>query len=88
MMNDRSDKVFVDSNMIIFAADFKNANVFEWINELYQNIYIHKEVYNELLFPSVKKAVDKLIASGEWIFLIRNLSHHYHQSSRKFINNG
>ena len=68
MMNDRSDKVFVDSNMIIFAADFKNANVFEWINELYHNVYIHKEVYNELLFPSVKKAVDELIASGEWIF--------------------
>lgn len=68
MMNDRSDKVFVDSNMIIFAADFKNANVFEWINELYHNVYIHKEVYNELLFSSVKKAVDELIASGEWIF--------------------
>lgn len=85
-MNDRSDKVFVDSNMIIFAADFKNANVFEWINELYHNVYIHKEVYNELLFPSVKKAVDELIASGEWIFFDqRNLPHHYHQSSRKFI---
>lgn len=66
MMSDCSDKVFVDSNMIIFAADFQQANVFDWINELYQNVYIHKEVYNELLFPSVKNTVDGLIASGKW----------------------
>lgn len=66
MMNNRSDKVFIDSNMIIFAADFQQANVFDWINELYQNVYIHKEVYNELLFPSVKNTVDGLIASGKW----------------------
>ncbi len=66
MMSNRSDKVFIDSNMIIFAADFQQANVFEWINELYQNVYIHKEVYNELLFPSVKNTIDGLIAGGKW----------------------
>lgn len=57
MMSDRSDKVFIDSNMIIFAADFQQADVFEWINKLYNNVYIHKDVYNELLFPSVKNTV-------------------------------
>lgn len=66
MMSNRSDKVFIDSNMIIFAADFQQANVFDWINELYQNVYIHKEVYNELLFPSVKNTIDGLIAGGKW----------------------
>lgn len=68
MISDRSDKVFIDSNMIIFAADFQQADVFEWINKLYNNVYIHKDVYNELLFPSVKNTVDGLIASGKWLF--------------------
>lgn len=66
-MSERAGKVFVDSNMIIFAAEFRRADVFAWINQLYGDIYIHADVYEELLFPTVKAKVDNLIDDGSWI---------------------
>lgn len=66
MMIERTDKVFIDSNMIIYAADFQRADVFEWMNQLYSNIYIHTDVYRELLFSSVKEQVNRLIDRGDW----------------------
>lgn len=65
-MINRPKKVFIDSNMIIFAADFRKENVFEWMSKLYEEIYIHSEVYNEILILETQKKVDTLINSGEW----------------------
>lgn len=40
----RKGKVFIDANIIIHAGSFQKADVFHWINQLYEEIYIHIEV--------------------------------------------
>lgn len=57
----------MDSNMIFYASSFKKENIFDWINQLYSNIYIHIEVYNELLNAEMKRTVNTYIESNQWI---------------------
>lgn len=64
-MTDSTQKVFIDSNMLIFAADFQKENVLEWMDKLYDNIYIHVDVYNELLTSSIKNTVDSFVAEKQ-----------------------
>ncbi len=37
----RKGKVFIDANVIIYAHVFERADIFQWINDLYEEIYIH-----------------------------------------------
>ncbi|WP_322905320.1 hypothetical protein [Paenibacillus campi] len=41
--------------------------MFQWINNLYEEIYIHIEVLKELQVASVKKKVEHFIDSGQWM---------------------
>lgn len=66
MMISTSNKVFIDSNMLIFAAEFQKENVFEWMNNLYDIIYIHIDVYNELITSSIKDIVDSFVVEQQW----------------------
>lgn len=60
------EPVFIDANIIIHAASFRQANVFDWINSLYGQILIHVEVLNELKTSSVRDKVDAFINDGKW----------------------
>jgi hypothetical protein len=40
--------------------------VFSWIDSLYEEIYIHQEVLEELLISDVRKIVEGYIAQGQW----------------------
>lgn len=62
----RSGKVFVDANILIHAATFKSADVFSWIDSLYEDIYVHQEVLDELLISDVKQRVQGYIDFGRW----------------------
>lgn len=62
----REGKAFIDANVIIHANVFERADVFQWINDLYEEIYIHIEVLNELKVSSVKKKVIQFVESGQW----------------------
>ncbi|MBO2946122.1 hypothetical protein JJQ72_19275 [Paenibacillus sp. F411] len=62
----RNGKVFVDANILIHAATFKSADVFSWIDSLYEDIYIHQEVLDELLISDVRKKVQSYIDQGKW----------------------
>lgn len=66
-MTKRSEKVFIDSNMIIFAAAYKKDDVFDWINQLYSDVYIHIDVYHELLISEICGKVDEQIRANNWI---------------------
>lgn len=66
MLMMREGKVFVDANILIHAATFKSANVFSWIDSLYDEIYIHQEVLDELLISDVRKIVEGYIDRGQW----------------------
>lgn len=61
------EPVFIDANIIIHAASFRRADVFDWLNRLYGRILIHIEVLEELKISSVREKVDALIAEGKWI---------------------
>lgn len=66
-MTDSPQKVFIDSNMLIFAANFQKENVLEWMDNLYENIYIHIEVYNELLTSAIKNTVVSFVTEKQWL---------------------
>ncbi len=70
MMSNSIQKVFIDSNMLIFAVDFQKNNILEWMNLLYDDIYIHIEVYNELLTSSIKKLSVLLLMKNNGLYLI------------------
>lgn len=60
------EPVFIDANIIIHAASFRQADVFDWLNRLYGRILIHVEVLEELKISSVREKVDVLIAEDRW----------------------
>lgn len=62
----RKGKVFIDANILIHAASYQSADVFQWINELYEEIYIHKMVLDELRISSVRQKVESYIEQGAW----------------------
>ncbi|UJF33926.1 PIN domain-containing protein [Paenibacillus hexagrammi] len=66
MKTNRNGKVFVDANILIHAATFKSADVFSWIDSLYEDIYIHQEVLDELLVSDVRKKVQGYLDQGTW----------------------
>lgn len=63
-MNRTTDRVFIDTNMLFFAMQYKKEDVFTWFNALYENIWIHVEVLNELL--TGKNRVLQEINQGNW----------------------
>ena len=63
----RRGKAFIDANIIIHAESFKKADVFQWIHDLYEEIYIHKTVLNELKLPSAYEKVKGFITEGKWV---------------------
>lgn len=65
-------KVFIDANIIIYAETFEKEDVFDWINQLYDEIYIHKEVLDELLIPALKQKINNFIEKGHWILFDPN----------------
>lgn len=65
-MTNSSNKVFIDSNMLIFAAEFQKDNVLKWMDTLYENVFIHIDVYNELLTSSIKHTVSSFIQENQW----------------------
>lgn len=60
------EPVFIDANIIIHAASFRQADVFDWLNRLYGRIIIHIEVLEELKISSVREKIEVLIAEGKW----------------------
>lgn len=61
----RKGRVFLDTNIINFAIVYKRANVLEWINNLYDEIYIHISVLNELITNRIY--AEQQIKDGNWI---------------------
>lgn len=63
-MTKRLGKVFIDANIINYAIAYKKHDVFAWINNLYEEIYIHQAVLDELL--TNKKIAQGYIDKNIW----------------------
>ena len=63
-MNRRYDRAFLDTNMILFAVQYRKENVFSWFNQLYNDLWIHIDVLNELLIG--RDHVQKELDTGRW----------------------
>ena len=60
-------KTFIDANILFYINDFRRYAVDEWLEQLYDTIYIHKEVLEELKLGKVKNFYqDKLEHSLQW----------------------
>lgn len=64
-MMKRLGKVFIDANMINYAVAYNRDNVFDWINGLYEEIYIHQAVLDELLLN--QNVAQGYIDTGKWL---------------------
>lgn len=60
------EAAIVDANMLNYAYKVGFVDVFGWFNRLYSKIYIHQEVLNEILEPSVKRKVVGFIDDKIW----------------------
>ena len=69
-MTNRARKVFIDPNMLMFAAEFQQADIFSWLDQLYAEIYVHQEVLNELILPKVRGQVERYIERDKWQLVI------------------
>lgn len=65
-MNKRLGKVFVDTNILLHADMYHHDNIFDWIDELYEEVYIHQMVLEEILSANAKKKVTQYIDEGRW----------------------
>jgi len=63
-VNRRKARVFIDTNMLIFAMQYHKENVFEWIELLYGNVWIHMSVLAELL--QGRAIVEREIRQRNW----------------------
>ena len=65
-MNKRGGKVFVDANILVYADAYQADDVFHWIHQLYDQVYIHKMVLDELLQSRVRQKVQSYLDSNQW----------------------
>ncbi|MCT3282400.1 hypothetical protein C6Y11_07495 [Lactiplantibacillus pentosus] len=63
-MNRRTERVFIDTNMLFFATQYRRDDVFSWFNQLYGNIWIHVDVLEEML--EHRNRVLSEINAGRW----------------------
>lgn len=64
----RNGKTFIDSNILIYGESFQKADVFCWIHNMYESIYIHKTVLDELITGKAREKVTDLIdKDNHWI---------------------
>lgn len=61
----RLGKVFIDTNIINYAIGFRDADIFAWIKEIYETIYIHQSVLDELVIN--KHIAQKYIDQKDWL---------------------
>ena len=67
MNSTENSDVFLDSNMIIYISNFKKYDVVTWLNALYNKVYVHTQVLDELLYSELKDFCNKQIELGNWI---------------------
>jgi rRNA-processing protein FCF1 len=65
-MTMRKGKVFIDANIIKYATDYQKMDVFSWINALYEEIYIHQSVLEELVVTSLRQKAEEMLQSKQW----------------------
>lgn len=65
-MNKRQGIVFIDANMINYAAAYQRDDVFLWMNDLYEEIYVHRAVWDELLVSSVRTKIEAMLRQEKW----------------------
>lgn len=59
--------VFLDANMIIYISQFKKYDVATWLNTLYNRIYVHIEVLDELRLAQARDLCTTQIELSNWI---------------------
>lgn len=65
-MTIRKGKVIIDTNLLMQALDYRKSNVFDWIDQVYENIYVHMEVVNEFQIESERKSILEVIEVMGW----------------------
>lgn len=62
----RKGKAIIDTNLLMHALDYRKYDVFDWIDHVYENIYIHIEVVDEFKIESERMSILKVIKDKGW----------------------
>lgn len=62
----RDGIVFLDANILIHADRYDSDNVFVWLEQVYDDIYIHNEVFKEIQNKELKLFVQSKFDDKSW----------------------
>lgn len=68
----RKGKVIIDTNLPMQALDFRKYDVFDWIDNVNEDIYIYIEVVNEFRVESERKSILGIIKDRDWTLFDHN----------------
>lgn len=88
-------KAFIDANILQTAALYEKSDVYDWIDALYDTIYIHISVFQECLHSQVRRKIEDRLQSSRWILFDPDQSEELtdeqyviYEQYRQFIGNG
>ncbi|MGX7024941.1 PIN domain-containing protein [Vagococcus hydrophili] len=59
---------FIDTNILLYIFTYQKQDVFQWIDELYDTIYVHKDILEELNSQKSKEIIEEKIKSNsKWV---------------------
>jgi len=70
----QAGRAFLDTNILIMAFMFRDDDVFDWINRLYGDVWIHQDVLDELLLHQ-RVIQEKIVEKGWQLFDAKQLCH-------------
>lgn len=85
-MNKRQGKVFVDTNILLHADMYQHDTIFDWIDALYEEVYIHQMVLDEILSASARKKFHNILMMVDGSCLIQTMNIAYQMICMLFMN--
>lgn len=61
----RGHRTFIDTNILLFMCNFEKYQVDKWLEQLYDIIYIHKDIMDEIQLDSVRQIIQTKIKMSE-----------------------
>lgn len=65
-MSKRSGRVFLDTNIMIIAFAYRNLDVLSLIEQVYEEIWIHQKVLEEMHTEPLRSRTQEFIDAGKW----------------------
>ncbi|MDQ7937929.1 hypothetical protein RA086_09945 [Lactiplantibacillus sp. WILCCON 0030] len=66
MMINSEKAVFIDTNVLFYASNFKKYDILNWLNSVYPQIIVHEDVWKEVRTQHNQKLIQPFLTDGTW----------------------